>query len=174
MSHTVTVAIEFRDPEALGRAVVALGGTVLGKGRHRLFAGAAEDGFGFRLSNWNYPLVLTASGHLKYDDYNGTWGNVADLKQLEAEYAIQKTILTCESLLWQYQRENDGTVTVFHPDGGTLKVLATGEVDALGFSGMGCQAAVEAISQALGRETGAYCKRERNDVLQRVVTVEVE
>ena len=65
MSHTVKVRVELRDRDSLARAVVALGGEVLGQGTHRLFAGP-EEGFGFKLKDWHYPLVLKENGELAY------------------------------------------------------------------------------------------------------------
>jgi len=140
--------VELRDRDSLARAVVALGGEVLGQGTHRLFAGP-EEGFGFRLKDWHYPLVLKENGELAYDDYNGHWGNVADIDRLREGYAMQAARQAAEAQGWLCEEVGGGLV-VYHPDGGTLTVRPDGTVDASGFEGCGCTTATEVIEHALG------------------------
>ncbi|MBI4474387.1 MAG: DUF2997 domain-containing protein [Acidobacteria bacterium] len=162
MSHTAQTKVEYRDKGALGKAILGMGGKVLGEGQYRLFGGP-ETGFGFTLSGWRYPLVLTSDGTLKFDDYEGEWGNRADLDRLKIEYAAAVVESKCAELCWSTQRESNGSITIYHP-GGTIVVTPDGTVDAIGFQGRGCEAAVDAIAAALGEETARYCKPEANIV----------
>lgn len=165
-SHTVSVKVEYRDPEALGRAVIAMGGQVLGRGTHKLFE-RPESGYGYQLPGWNFPVVLTATGTLAYDDYRGRWGNVADLERLEAQYAVEAAASAATAQGWYSERRGEELV-IFHPEGGTLTVKPDGTVDAAGFVGAGCHDPVTLLSAALGTQTGATTKPEYHQRLQSV------
>lgn len=159
MSHTLQVRVEYRDKQALASAVEKVGGTVIGDGCHYLFAGE-ETGWGFRLLSWNYPLILTEDGILKFDDYGGRWGQRSDIERLKAEYAAAVVERKCAELCWMTERRGD-EILIYHPDG-MIVVKTDATVDATGFVGRGCEAAVEAIASALGQETARYCKPEAN------------
>jgi hypothetical protein len=139
-SHTARIAVEFRDPSTLTGAVQAMGGTWLGPGTHPLFSGPVA-GHGFQLPGWRYPLVLEASGELAYDDFNGHWGNVADLETLKGQYAMGAAEQAAQAQGWLCERSPQG-LTIHHPSGGTMTVSATGQVDAVGFVGQGCHDAI--------------------------------
>lgn len=165
MSHTVTVQISFKDPDAATPAIEAIGGKILGQGTHRLYAGA-ETGFGFTLPGWQYPLVITAGGQLKFDDYHGVWGNRADIERLEARYAVEVSKKVCDQQGWMYEQQPDGALLVYHPDGGTLTVTGAGQIDATGFTGKSCAAATAPIEAALGLTTDQHVKPEYNQEIQ--------
>jgi hypothetical protein len=149
MSHTVKIKVEFRDEKSLGAAVVALGGSILGMGEHRLYGGAVT-GLGFSLPGWHYPLVLGAMGDLSFDDYGGRWGKVSDLDRLRGEYAFCVAEGVAQAQGWYCERVQNELV-IYHPDGGVLKVSAEGVVDTSGFTGASCAVASEPIETALGR-----------------------
>lgn len=165
MSHTVEVKIELRNKQALAAAVERLNGKVLGEGTYS-FGGSQNSGFGFKLPNWRHPLVLGQDHKLRFDDYHGQWGNRADLKTLEDAYTSETVIEKCVELGWLTQREDNGNVTVYHPSGGSIVVELGGKVEGFNFHGTGCDAAIEAITSALGTETARYCKTERNEQKQ--------
>lgn len=141
-SHTATVKVEFTDLSALKIAIESMGGTFLGQGEHKLYAGK-ENGIGFRLPGWQYPLVVNGAGELRYDDYKGKWGKVSSIAKLSTEYSISLAQSNCELLGWQTERSIDG-LTVHHPAGGTL-VISGDNVDASGFAGAGCHAAIMSL-----------------------------
>lgn len=159
MSHTVKINIELRNREALAAALQAMGAQVYGEGTHQLFAGP-EVGFGFQLPGWHYPLVARADGTLAYDDYHGSWGNVADLDALREEYALEAVRTECANLGWLCESSNTGGLIVYHPDGGTLSVTRGGSIDAAGFMGSGCAEASAKLEAALGRRTEQTLKPE--------------
>ena len=149
MSHTVTAKSNyFKNPKALEAAVKAMGGTWLGQANHRLY-GSHETGLGFRLPGWSQILCAKADGTLAYDDYHGNWGNVSDLDKLGKGFAIEAALGAAEANGWAYDRTNEG-LTIYHPDGGSLLVTGDGKVDAVNFTGEGCQSATEMISSAIG------------------------
>lgn len=158
MSHTVTTKVEYKNLEALSNSVVALGGQVLGEGKHQLYQHKDVEGYGFRLPGWSYPLVLTKTGELKYDDYNGHWGNPKDLDKLKGGYTLEQGKLTASSLGWQWENNPQGGIIIHHPEGGKLMLKPDGSIDAENFSGGACVAASSLFSNALGAVTGETLK----------------
>jgi hypothetical protein len=142
-SHTARIKVEYRDADQLRAACLALGWEWLGNGRHRLYA---EDvsGLGFKIPGWTYPCVVTPSGQLAYDDFNGVWGNVADLDKLRAAYAFAAAEQRAQELGWQTERTDAGLL-IYHPQGGTLTVDQTGTVATTGFTGHACHEARETL-----------------------------
>jgi hypothetical protein len=72
---------------------------------------------------------------------------------------------------WYVEIQGDKLV-VFHPDGGTLEVNGAGQVEAIGFHGVGCLAAVTAISDVLGVAVESHNKPEYNETHQVVQVAE--
>jgi hypothetical protein len=157
-SHTVKTEVEFRDQDALRKTVERLGGTILGEGKHSLFAGP-QHGFGFRLPGWQYPLVAQGGG-LFFDDYHGQWGDVADLDTLRAGYTIEAARNAAQAQGWMHQDASDGSLVIYHPDQGTLTVHPDGKVEAAGFVGSGCADAGAVIERAIGRTVETTNKAE--------------
>jgi len=159
MSHTVKQKVDLTNKDALTKAVVKFGGTVIGEGAHRLYQANEETGFAFNLPGWQYKLVLTDDGTLKFDDYGGCWGDRKDITRLTEIYAIEVAKFAAEQQGWMYEEQSDGSLLIYHPDGGTLSVSKDGRVDAENFIGGGCADATEVIAAALGRHTDeAYAK----------------
>jgi len=91
MSHIVTIKTEIRDPIAVAAACRRLG---LAEPEHktvRLFSGEAT-GLTVQLPGWRYPVVAEVrSGKLRYDNYQGRWGDQIRLDELLQCYAVEKT-----------------------------------------------------------------------------------
>lgn len=88
MSHTMNIAIELHDKDALLSACQRLGLTVA-EGRHNLYQ-TTEEGLGIYLPGWKYPAVVKSDGTVAIDNYNGAWGNINELNRLRAYYGIEK------------------------------------------------------------------------------------
>ena len=55
----------------------------------RLFSGEAT-GLAVELPGWRYPVVCdTASGQLRYDNFEGRWGDAAILARFLQAYAVE-------------------------------------------------------------------------------------
>jgi hypothetical protein len=158
MSHTVRVQIEFRNHEALLTAIQRLNWHVLGEGSYELFS-STEAGLGIQIPGWRYPVVIKGDGTIAFDDYNGRWGNRADIEKLRAEYALEAARLAAEAQGWYCERQ-DNKLVIYHPDGGTITVDAAGGVDASGFMGVSCAKATEPIEAALGARSEQIIKKE--------------
>ena len=93
MSHIVTIKTEVRDAEAVRAACERLGLEQPVQGTARLFEGEAS-GLLVKLPGWTYPAVVdTATGQVRYDNYNGSWGDPQHLDRFLQAYAIEKAKL---------------------------------------------------------------------------------
>ena len=89
MSHIVTIQTQVRDPEAIRLACERL---QLPPPREALFElfSASAAGWGVELPFWHYPVVCqTETGDLKYDNFNGRWGDPIHLQAFVQRYAAE-------------------------------------------------------------------------------------
>ena len=95
MSHIVTVATEIRDVGALRAACRRLGLAEPALETTRLFSGEAT-GYCVRLPDWRYPVVCNIeSGQVKFDNFQGRWGEQCELDRLMQAYAVEKAKIEC-------------------------------------------------------------------------------
>jgi hypothetical protein len=93
VSHIVEIATEVRDPAAVDSACRRLSLPVPVAGTYELYNDKAT-GLAVRLRGWRFPAVCdTASGQVRYDNFNGHWGNQKELDQFLQAYAVEKTRL---------------------------------------------------------------------------------
>lgn len=89
MSHIVTIRTQVRDPAAIGLACERL---QLPPPRHAKFElfDSHAIGWGVELTGWRYPVVCqTETGELKYDNFNGHWGDSVHLQSFVQRYAAE-------------------------------------------------------------------------------------
>ena len=90
MSHIVTIKTEVRDPQAVASACRRLGLPEPVTGTATLFSGEAT-GLLVKLPDWLYPVVFDpATGQVKFDNYNGRWGDQKQLDHFLQIYAVEK------------------------------------------------------------------------------------
>jgi len=90
MSHTMNIAVEMHDKEIIFSTAERLGISCK-EGEHRLFGGATFNGIGIFLKGWNYPAIIQEDGTIKYDNYQGRWGNIDRLNEFIAYYGLEKS-----------------------------------------------------------------------------------
>lgn len=121
MSHIVEIKTAVRDPAALAAACQRLGLKAPTHGKARLFTNEAE-GLIVELPNWNFPVVFdTASGEVRYDNYNGQWGKQEQLDQLLQAYAVEKARIEARKAGHQVHEQAlpDGSIKLTIQVGGT-------------------------------------------------------
>ena len=90
MSHIVTIETRVHDATALAAACRRLELAEPVHGNVRLFSGDAT-GLSVQLPGWQYPIVVdTADGSIRYDNYEGRWGDQEKLGLLLQMYAVEK------------------------------------------------------------------------------------
>lgn len=161
MSETITIRTEYKNLDILKACVERMNGKWLGHGSHKLFAETVQ-GYGFKLNKWSYPIVLTDSlDSLKYDDYNGSWGNVADLSLIHSDYIISQAEQTAMNNGLMCERVSTA-LKVLYPEGREVWIFPDGRIEANGFNGIGCHDACDLFAQALGQTTNISKKPEYN------------
>jgi hypothetical protein len=90
VSHIVEIKTEVRDEQAVRAACTRLQLTAPEHKTVRLFS-ATATGLCVQLPGWSYPVVANlATGQLQYDNYNGHWGEQAQLNSILQGYAVEK------------------------------------------------------------------------------------
>jgi hypothetical protein len=90
LSHIVTIKTEVRDPAAVRAACQKLELPPPVSGTHRLFSGQVT-GLAVQLPAWRYPVVCElSSGQLRYDNYEGRWGERQHLDKFLQRHAAEK------------------------------------------------------------------------------------
>ena len=163
MSHTVSIDVKVKNREAAIKAAEGMGATIKGEGTHRLFS-TSHTGFAIQFPKWNYPIVIDAEGTVHYDNYNGHWGDQADVDRLVSDYAQAVVELECDNLGWYHEKMDTGEIAVHHPSGGVIIVKKGGQLDAQGFHGVSCSEATLPLEQAMGMRLGETLKPEMNEV----------
>ena len=93
MSHIVTVQTKIRDPAAVAAACQRLNLAAPVQGTVQLFSGEAT-GLIVQLPNWRYPVVIdTATGEVRFDNFEEIWGEQVQLNRLLQSYAVEKAKL---------------------------------------------------------------------------------
>jgi len=114
MSHIVTIETKVHDSAALMAACCRLGLAEPIYGNVRLFS-ADATGLSVKLPGWHYPIVVdTAEGSIKYDNYEGRWGDPAELGRLLQMYAVEKAKLEARKKGYSVieQARQDGSIVV--------------------------------------------------------------
>lgn len=90
MSHIATIEIQIKDPEALAEACHDMGATITHNTEVTIYK-TIVSGTAIQIPGWIYPVVLRGT-ELIYDNYNGQWGSIAQLKRLRQLYTTKATI----------------------------------------------------------------------------------
>ena len=93
MSHIVHIQTEVRDSLAISSACTRLSLPQPVLGEHQLFTNRVK-GLAVQLPRWQYPIVCqTDTGQVQYDNYEGRWGEPAQLDRFLQGYAVEKAKL---------------------------------------------------------------------------------
>jgi hypothetical protein len=90
LSHIVEIKTQLKDAAAVRAGCNRLRLPPPVQGKHRLFSGEMT-GLGVQLPDWRYVVVCDLpSGQLKYDNYNGRWGEQRHLDAFLQAYTVEK------------------------------------------------------------------------------------
>ena len=91
MSHVVSIKTHVKDVVAIAAACHRLGLAAPVQGTAKLFSGTAT-GVLVQLPGWNYPAVIdVASGDVRFDDFEGRWGDRVHMDRFLQIYAVERT-----------------------------------------------------------------------------------
>lgn len=120
LSHIVQIHTEIRDPIAVGSACQRLNLPAPVQGTTKLYSEQVA-GLAVQLPSWHYPVVCdTATGQIKYDNFQGHWGNQQELDKFLQAYAVEKARLEARKRGHSVteQRLEDGSIKVTVQVGG--------------------------------------------------------
>ena len=171
MSHSQTIKVLVNNKEALELTAKEMNATSFSaeEGDVKMYDGTYKGMF-IHFKGWNYPVVIS-NGDLRYDSYNGLWGNESDLKRFRQSYAANVVIVegAREGMILQsdsgYQEgTNNRVIELLHSDGATIRTTVGEEgnavLEVVGCAGSSCQAISAGISRKLGQETSNELKPE--------------
>jgi len=174
MSHSQTVKVTVTNKEALEATAREMNAQSFSTEVNdvKLFDGTYRGMF-IHLQNWRYPVVIDG-GELRYDSYNGSWGNEKDLQTFRQGYAANVVriagINDGKTFISDTRNGSNRIVLLDNGDGSQTQATIPEEGDAVlevvGCAGSVCQSHTSAISSALGITTGdvllpEYQERER-------------
>jgi hypothetical protein len=114
MSHIVTIQTRVHDPAAVAAACMRLGLAAPVQGTAQLFSGEAM-GLLIQLPGWQYPAVIdTLTGALRYDNFNGHWGDQQQLDRFVQMYSVEKVKLEARKRAHGVREEarQDGSIII--------------------------------------------------------------
>jgi hypothetical protein len=112
MSHIVSIQTKVQDPSAITAACARLKLAAPVQGTAKLFSGE-ETGLIVQLPDWQYPAVIdTQTGVVKFDNFNGHWGDQQHLDKFLQMYAAEKAKLEArkKGFTVSEQSLNDGSI----------------------------------------------------------------
>jgi hypothetical protein len=112
MSHIVTIQTKVHDPAAVQTACRRLGLPEAAEGTAKLYSGEAT-GLVVQLPDWQYPVVIDAlTGTVRYDNFEGHWGEQAHLDRFLQAYAVEKAKLEARKKGYQVSEQalEDGSI----------------------------------------------------------------
>ena len=120
MSHIVSIKTKVHDPDAVAAACRRLNLAAPVPGTAQLFSGAAT-GLIVQLPGWQYPAVIEVqTGTVHFDNFEGNWGEQAQLDRFLQMYSVEKTKLEGRRKGYQVNEQvlQDGSIKVQIVEGG--------------------------------------------------------
>jgi len=114
MSHVVTIQTRVHDPAAVAAACRRLELAAPAQGTAHLYSGETT-GLVIQLPGWRYPAVIAVvSGAVRFDNYQGVWGEQRQLDRFLQAYAVEKAKLEARKKGYAVTEQtlNDGSIKV--------------------------------------------------------------
>jgi len=114
MSHIVEIKTQIRSEVAVQHACARLHLPPPTRGTFELYS-STETGLGIELPRWKYPVVAnTDTGQIRFDNYEGRWGDQNHLDQLLQMYAVERAKIEA--------RRKGHSITEKRLDNGSIKL----------------------------------------------------
>ena len=114
MSHIVEVKAQVRDQAAVAAACRRLALPEPVRGTAEVYSGDVS-GLIVRLPDWAYAVVIdTETGTLRYDNYNGTWGDETHLHSFLQAYVVEQARIEARKKSYRTTEQSlaDGSIMV--------------------------------------------------------------
>lgn len=170
MSHSQTIKVLVTNKEALELTAKEMNATSFSteEGEVRMYDGTYKGMF-VHFPGWKYPVVFS-NGEVRYDSYNGAWGNERDLKTFRQSYA--SNVVRVEGAREGMTVQEDSGLKVggnriidmLYSDGSIIRTTVSEDgnavLEVVGCAGPTCQTITSNISRKLGQETSSELKPE--------------
>ena len=114
MSHTVQIETQVKDLAGVRAACTRLQLKQPEQSTFKLFGNEAK-GWAVQLPDWTFPIVCdVSSGDIKFDNFEGRWGDQKELDSFLQAYAVEKARIEA--------RRKGHTVTERKLDNGAIKL----------------------------------------------------
>ena len=120
MSHIVTLRCKLHDAAAIGAACRRLGLLEPVQGTAELYSGQASGQL-VRLPGWEYPVVVdTLTGTVRFDNFEGQWGEQQQLDRFLQAYAVERAKLEATRKGYPFTETTlqDGSIKLAIHEGG--------------------------------------------------------
>jgi hypothetical protein len=121
LSHLVEIKTLVRDATAIAAACQRLKLPAPVEGTVQLYSGEAR-GLLVQLPGWQYPIAIdTATGTVRYDNFEGAWGDQAHLNRFLQAYAVERAKLEAHQKGYPVSEEQlqDGSIRLRIVEGPT-------------------------------------------------------
>jgi hypothetical protein len=112
MSHIVSIQTKVHDPTAIAAACQRLSLAAPVQGTAKLFSGECT-GLMVQFPGWQYPAVIdTQTGTVKFDNFEGHWGDQQHLDKFLQMYAVERAKLEARKKGYTVSEQslNDGAI----------------------------------------------------------------
>jgi hypothetical protein len=108
---------QVKNREQLERVLTDMGVAYEHLSSYTMFDGeTVNDALVFRPNNWSHDVAVPKSGNLRYDNYEGKWGDEAELDKILQAYSVAEL---------KYQSELEGyIITETRLDNGDIELVA--------------------------------------------------
>lgn len=112
MSETIKTELHIKDEQAIKLACGELGLQMTPAGDVKLYSETVRNSIGVQLPRWKYQIAIEPkSGVVKYDNYNGNWGDVKELNRFQQMYAVHTATLAAKRKGYTVRRvQNEGKI----------------------------------------------------------------
>lgn len=123
MSKVVKLNLQVTQPAILHEVAAELNLPVQENTTVQYFGNRTRTGTAISLPGWNYPVVVDAEGNIHYDNYEGHWGDPAQLQALTQAYSRAVVLANLRQQGFEYpiyteEEEEDGTLVLTVTVGG--------------------------------------------------------
>lgn len=172
MSHSQTINIQVTNAEALKAAALEVEAQDHSAEERdiKMFDGKTFRGMFVHFKGWRYPVVFNRDG-AHHDNYNGAWGNEADLHKFNRSYAsnviLGQARLEGRTILNDRMEGDRRILSIDNGDGSTTEATVgldgNAVLDVVGCAGNACVNHTAGISAALGVSLGSEFKPEHEE-----------
>ena len=105
MSHVSQMQVKITDVDAMKAACKRMNAQFCGKGFVTFYDETEVGGIVIQLPGWQYSIVVKPDGSIRYDNYNGEWGDIKELNLFKQLYAIETAKQKAEEKGYTYQED---------------------------------------------------------------------